>query len=346
MKTCAALQVAQIIQLQSQLVTPDNFVPSGLVSPSHEDVEVKEESQDEGDHDVEVKEECHDEDMMEDNSREEATGENVHLPCRSIRVGSYKSMPKERAVFTEKGIHLKVPDICSDGKIITLNFRLGEILRVDAHFGRQMPILFINLTPSSCARARQALGMRDPSTGLWLDSTSKDETRKRITILPEKLSDDAKMILKRLFDPNLTEVDAKAANTMLVASSPKDSATARAAFIRDQQQHLSVTAVTATRKPVQRDKQVNAKYCQFPPSDLNIYFLSDLDTIVYVFKQTCRKMLSPVHQRRKVCMKMRCTMMQSRQIYLTRKLRSGMQIELKIFNIRSNRWRNLGKRMR
>ena len=83
-----------------------------------------------------------------------------------------------------------------------------------------------------------------------------DETRKRITILPEKLSDDAKMILKRLFDPNLTEVDAKAANTMLVASSPKDSATARAAFIRNQQQHLSVTAVTATRKPVQRDKQV------------------------------------------------------------------------------------------
>ena len=63
----------------------------------------------------------------------------------------------------------------SDGKIITLNFRLGEILRVDAHFGRQMPILFINLTPSSCARARLALGMRDASTGLWLDSTSKGE---------------------------------------------------------------------------------------------------------------------------------------------------------------------------
>ena len=36
-----------------------------------------------------------------------------------------------------------------------------------------------------------------------------DETRKRITILPEKLSDDAKLILKRLFDSNLYEVDAK-----------------------------------------------------------------------------------------------------------------------------------------
>ena len=47
---------------------------------------------------------------------------------------------------------------------------------------------------------------------------------------------------------------------MLVASSPKDSATARAAFIRNQQQHLSVTAVTASaKKPAQRDKQVCMK---------------------------------------------------------------------------------------
>ena len=49
---------------------------------------------------------------------EEATGERVELPCRSIRVGSYKSMPKERAVFTEKGIHLKVPDICSGKHVV------------------------------------------------------------------------------------------------------------------------------------------------------------------------------------------------------------------------------------
>ena len=107
---------------------------------------------------------------------EEATGERVELPCYSIHMGSYKSYrPKQRAVFTEKGIHLKVPDICSDDKMITLNFRLSEILRVDAHFGRQMPILFMNLTLGACARARHALGMREPSTGLWLGSDSKGE---------------------------------------------------------------------------------------------------------------------------------------------------------------------------
>ena len=178
---------------------------------------------------------------------DDATGERVELPCRSIRVGSYKSMPKERAVFTEKGIHLKVPDICSDDKMITLNFRLGEILRVDAYLDRYMPVLLMNLTLEACARARHALGMRDPTIGLWLGSDSKDETRKRITIMPRKLSDDGKLILKRLFDSNLYEMDRKAVNTMLVASRAP-SATARAAFIRSQQQHLSVTAAAASRK--------------------------------------------------------------------------------------------------
>ena len=58
---------------------------------------------------------------------EEATGERVELPCRWIRVGSYKSMPKERAVFTEKGIHLKVPDICSG----TLKTSFCNMLHLD-----------------------------------------------------------------------------------------------------------------------------------------------------------------------------------------------------------------------
>ena len=48
---------------------------------------------------------------------------------------------------------------------------------------------------------------------------------------------------------------------MLVASSPKDSATARAAFIRSQQQHLSITAVASVKKPAQRDKQVRQVSC-------------------------------------------------------------------------------------
>ena len=35
----------------------------------------------------------------------------VALTCRSIRVGSYKAAPKEKATFTTKGFQICMPDI-------------------------------------------------------------------------------------------------------------------------------------------------------------------------------------------------------------------------------------------
>ena len=102
---------------------------------------------------------------------EDATGDKVYMPCKSISLGSYKSSPKEVAIFTKKGLQLKVPHINTE-KIVTLNFHISEILRVDAHFGPKMPILFLCVWNSACPRVRQAIGMRDPRTGLWFDSTS------------------------------------------------------------------------------------------------------------------------------------------------------------------------------
>ena len=45
--------------------------------------------------------------IMDDLSK----GNFVALSCRSIRVGSYKSMSKDKALFTHSGMHVKVPDI-------------------------------------------------------------------------------------------------------------------------------------------------------------------------------------------------------------------------------------------
>ena len=35
------------------------------------------------------------------------------LQCRSVRIGSYKSMPKERALVTEHAFQIKVPSIAN-----------------------------------------------------------------------------------------------------------------------------------------------------------------------------------------------------------------------------------------
>ena len=61
-----------------------------------------------------------------------------------------------------------------------------------------MPLLFLYVKESACARARKVLKMTSAQS-LFLDVSSSDETQKRITILPEKLSDENKSTLKSIF---------------------------------------------------------------------------------------------------------------------------------------------------
>ena len=69
---------------------------------------------------------------------------------------------------------------------------------MQAHFGKQMPLLFLYVKESACARARKMLKMAS-SQSFYLDVSSSDETQKRITILPEKISDENKATLKLNF---------------------------------------------------------------------------------------------------------------------------------------------------
>lgn len=60
------------------------------------------------------------------------------------------------------------------------------------------------------------------TAGLWLDMSIGDESMRRITILPEKVNEDTKTILLRLYGGLIEEVDGHFANDVLVKSSPKD----------------------------------------------------------------------------------------------------------------------------
>lgn len=107
------------------------------------------------------------------NSFSPAQGNWVSLHCRSIRIGSYKAAPKDKACFGVKGFQIRVPGFTTN-EIVKLNFRIGEVLEVKVHFGKNMPAMFFFVTPAACERTRKILGMYDP-TGFWLDSQSKGE---------------------------------------------------------------------------------------------------------------------------------------------------------------------------
>jgi len=178
------------------------------------------------------------------------------LPCRSIRIGNYKVLPKDKLTVTARGIQFKVPGILPPQEVITIAIGMNDILKVLAHFGKSMPLLFLYVSQDACARVRRQLKMVN-NQSFFLEVQSPDETQKRITILPEKLTEENKAVLKQHFESKLQELESKDANEILVRSSPKDIAMLKAKMIGTHMQGGSKNTAMA--------EQAVVKYCQYPP---------------------------------------------------------------------------------
>ena len=161
--------------------------------------------------------------MLPDTNIVDTQGNWCSLSCRSIRIGNYKVLPKDKITITDKGVQIKVPGIINPNEVVTLNIPMKEVYKVLAHFGKQMQLLFLDISEAACQKTRKKLMMIN-SLGFYLDIRSSDETQKRITILPEKLSSKdkyfCKAVLKQHFS-SLKEIGSVEANKILVQSSPK-----------------------------------------------------------------------------------------------------------------------------
>uniref|UniRef100_A0A1B6GPP2 Ubiquitin-like protease family profile domain-containing protein n=2 Tax=Cuerna arida TaxID=1464854 RepID=A0A1B6GPP2_9HEMI len=150
--------------------------------------------------------------------------EKTFLQCRTVRIGSYKVVPKDKVLITPHGLKVTVPVLNSD-QSVELKILYNEIIKVLIHFGRQMPVLFFYTRPAAAAKIRKALKM-DDKNGFYYDSTSSNETHRRITFLPDKIDEDCKQTLKTIFsNPEnnvFAELSGKEANDILVKASPKE----------------------------------------------------------------------------------------------------------------------------
>ena len=62
--------------------------------------------------------------------KQEVTGQSTNLTCRSIRIGSYKTLAKEKVYFTQKAIYIRVPYLTDSKRMITLVIpATGKIIR-------------------------------------------------------------------------------------------------------------------------------------------------------------------------------------------------------------------------
>jgi len=145
-------------------------------------------------------------------------GQWCQLSCRSIRIGNYKVLPKEKITITAKGVQIKVPPIINRNDVMTVNIPMSDVLKVLAHIGKSMPLLFLHISPAACNRVRKTLRMTN-SQSFFLDVQSNDETQTRITIIPERLTEGNKAVLKANFGNKVQELKAMDANEILVRSS-------------------------------------------------------------------------------------------------------------------------------
>lgn len=233
---------------------PDEPVCIALSSDEGEGEEEEEgEIRDEGAEEIDL-EQLGDKSLFEDVTANCPPNLCCSLPCRSIRVGNYKITPLDKITLSPNGIQTKVPAIYSKDETVMLTILKSDLVRIQCHFSKQMPLLFIQVKDSACARFRKQLKMTSPHS-YYLDSGSKEETQKRITILPEKLSEENKVVIKQNFTDLIQELESKDANDILVRSSPQEN--------NFRNKMLQGTSGALGDKK-SSDTSVT-KYCQFPP---------------------------------------------------------------------------------
>ncbi|XP_072750156.1 uncharacterized protein [Anoplolepis gracilipes] len=147
----------------------------------------------------------------------------IAIECRTVRIGSYKYIPRENVVISHSGVRFSVPLLEDATSFVTLDVKFKDIVKVLIHFGKTMPVLFFYTSPNAAAIIRELLGMQDPK-GPYYDPAGKDPTHKRITLLSDKLPDDSRPKLTALFSRKnkIDELNPKQANDILLRASPRD----------------------------------------------------------------------------------------------------------------------------
>ncbi|XP_066995952.2 sentrin-specific protease 6-like [Anabrus simplex] len=152
----------------------------------------------------------------------EGGGLECLLQCRTIRIGSYTVVPRERVILSNIGVKMCVHSIEDGDKNVILTISMQDIMRVLIHFGHVMPVLFMNISAPAAAKIRNLLKM-ESKLGPYFDPSSPDYTQNVITLLPNRILKESKVTLKTIFG-NLNilgELKHEEANNLLVRTCPK-----------------------------------------------------------------------------------------------------------------------------
>ncbi|KAL3281480.1 hypothetical protein HHI36_004689 [Cryptolaemus montrouzieri] len=164
-----------------------------------------------------------------DNEKTKLNLENlksIFLQCRTVRIGSYRTIPKENVIIDYSSVTLKVSNTANTKDLITIRIDRNDIVKVLISFQKQLPVLFYYLRPSMGNLIREMLGMKENDINYY-DPLSDNESHRRITLLPENISEEAKSMLLQIYRSSATcnildELTVKEANDILIKTCPKE----------------------------------------------------------------------------------------------------------------------------
>lgn len=126
--------------------------------------------------------------------------------------------------FDGASLIIKVPNPKNgkEQKVITLNRE--SVVKVLVTFHDLLPVIFYYTVPSFGKKVRDILGMQ-PGDECYFDPISKEEPFKRIALVTEYITNEAKLYLKQIYGKPFSiieELSIKEANNILLKTYPKE----------------------------------------------------------------------------------------------------------------------------
>uniref|UniRef100_A0A146LVH6 Uncharacterized protein n=1 Tax=Lygus hesperus TaxID=30085 RepID=A0A146LVH6_LYGHE len=151
--------------------------------------------------------------------------ERALLQCRTVRIGSYKTVPEGKVAITEYGLYIKIPALDTK-EMVTVKIFKNEIVKILGNLGKTVPVLFYYTTANAAEKIRRILQMYPPEQhrGPYYDPTSSAQMHRRIMLLPEKISEETRLFLKCTYDNQclLENLSLDEANAILMNASPSE----------------------------------------------------------------------------------------------------------------------------
>ena len=147
------------------------------------------------------------------------------LGCRLVRLGNYEVVPRGKLLTTEAFVQMKVPRIASNGgkkgsDFVTVEVSWKDVVNALAHFGGELPVIFLFLSPRGSRKLRDLLKMRNRFSFFVDSCAGQDNSQRRITISLSDIRRDDVVSLRGQLKSKLHEIKLSNAENIFKHSAP------------------------------------------------------------------------------------------------------------------------------